>query len=434
VADQKISTITRLSVPALTDIHYVVKNGDTTRFYDDNERTGGLFYHGPPQLRLTSVTGVPVPLTDQTVASIFATPSSPQGHPLAAAFLRTWDGTRMRLQKITADKSLAVSIIQGTVQDVFIKDSDLSLVAEYWKHATVTLTIASPCVVSWTAHGLSNGDGVVLHSSGALPTGLTQGIQYFLRNKTANDFELGLYVDSSSSINTTGSQSGVHEAYVTSVKQGNTTQPRTNALATPTGSDLVCSGSDNTYLWLGTMRCRANADDGIEDTAGGTASQVGGVRHLWNAYNQVWRPIVVIETADNWSYGTATARLANGATVFSNCVQFVTGLATTLVQARLASTAYLISNTAGASVGIGVDTVLAYAGNTGAQAQVIQGGFNAGGSGSYQDPSATYAGAPGLGAHFLSWLECGTDGTSVFIGDNAGSAFLQSGLLAQVLG
>lgn len=75
--------------------------------------------------------------------------------------------------------------------------------------ATVTITIASPGVVTWTGHGLVNGCQVVLTTTGALPTGLTAGTTYYVVNKTANTFELAA-TPGGTSIVTSGSQSGVH--------------------------------------------------------------------------------------------------------------------------------------------------------------------------------------------------------------------------------
>lgn len=77
--------------------------------------------------------------------------------------------------------------------------------------STVTITIASPGVVSWTAHGLSNGATVNILTTGALPTGLTAGTTYYVVSAAANTFSLSL-TSGGAAINTTGSQSGVHTA------------------------------------------------------------------------------------------------------------------------------------------------------------------------------------------------------------------------------
>jgi hypothetical protein len=79
--------------------------------------------------------------------------------------------------------------------------------------ATVTITIASPGVVSWTAHGLIAGDPVVFTTTGALPTGLTAGTIYYViaTGITANSFRVAT-TPGGSAINTSGSQSGTHTA------------------------------------------------------------------------------------------------------------------------------------------------------------------------------------------------------------------------------
>ena len=46
--------------------------------------------------------------------------------------------------------------------------------------STVTITNASPAVVSWTGHGLVAGQPVVFSTTGSLPTGLTVGTVYYV--------------------------------------------------------------------------------------------------------------------------------------------------------------------------------------------------------------------------------------------------------------
>ena len=87
--------------------------------------------------------------------------------------------------------------------------------------ATVTITIASPGVVTWTGHGFQYSTDrtrqdacpVVLTTTGALPTGLTAGTTYYVvpSSITANTFTLATSVANAlagTAINTSGSQSG----------------------------------------------------------------------------------------------------------------------------------------------------------------------------------------------------------------------------------
>lgn len=75
---------------------------------------------------------------------------------------------------------------------------------------TATITIASPAVISFTAHGLIAGDSVQFTTTGTLPTGLSISTNYFViaTGLTANAFEVSTTVGGSA-VNTTGSQSGV---------------------------------------------------------------------------------------------------------------------------------------------------------------------------------------------------------------------------------
>jgi hypothetical protein len=73
----------------------------------------------------------------------------------------------------------------------------------------VTMTIASPCVVSYTAHGFVGGESITLSTTGALPTGLTTGATYYVKYVNANTFQL-TPTPFGTAINTSGSQSGTH--------------------------------------------------------------------------------------------------------------------------------------------------------------------------------------------------------------------------------
>jgi hypothetical protein len=93
-----------------------------------------------------------------------------------------------------------------------------TILASWKKRSTITMTIADPCVVTYTAHGLNNGAAIVFTTTGALPTGLTAGTTYYIGDKTANSFNLyatsaqGVTGGATGRIATTVTQSGVHTA------------------------------------------------------------------------------------------------------------------------------------------------------------------------------------------------------------------------------
>ena len=79
---------------------------------------------------------------------------------------------------------------------------------------TVTISIAAPGVVTYTAHGLAAGTAIQLTTTGALPTGLTASTTYYVKEVlTANTFTLAATVGGNA-ITTSGSQSGTHTLIV----------------------------------------------------------------------------------------------------------------------------------------------------------------------------------------------------------------------------
>jgi hypothetical protein len=77
----------------------------------------------------------------------------------------------------------------------------------------VTISIASPGVVTFTAHGLANGQQFEFATTGALPTGFTAGTTYFVVNQAANTFQVSL-TSGGAAINTSGTQSGTHSIWI----------------------------------------------------------------------------------------------------------------------------------------------------------------------------------------------------------------------------
>jgi hypothetical protein len=74
---------------------------------------------------------------------------------------------------------------------------------------TATMTIASPAVVTKTAHNLENGMAVVFSTTGALPTGVTAGTVYYVINKATDTLQVSA-TSGGAAINTSGTQSGTH--------------------------------------------------------------------------------------------------------------------------------------------------------------------------------------------------------------------------------
>lgn len=85
--------------------------------------------------------------------------------------------------------------------------------------APVTINLASPGVISWPKHPFKAGDAVKFTTTGALPTGLTSNTTVYvsINGLTANSFEVAdtqaHALAGTNTINTSGSQNGVHTGW-----------------------------------------------------------------------------------------------------------------------------------------------------------------------------------------------------------------------------
>jgi hypothetical protein len=96
-------------------------------------------------------------------------------------------------------------------QDLILGPRDAPLY--YWNAnigytaKTASISIASPCVVSFSG-SLLDGTALTLQTTGALPTGLTIGVTYYVVNSTGGTFNLAT-TSGGTPITTTGTQSGI---------------------------------------------------------------------------------------------------------------------------------------------------------------------------------------------------------------------------------
>jgi hypothetical protein len=112
---------------------------------------------------------------------------------------------------------------------------------------TCTISIATPGVVTKTNHGLTAGVGVTFTTTGALPTGIVAGTTYYVSatNLTVSSFELSA-TPGGVSINTSGSQSGVHTISSAGLSF---TSFQSQDVFRPLGVDVV-TGLENYYGYL----------------------------------------------------------------------------------------------------------------------------------------------------------------------------------------
>jgi hypothetical protein len=107
--------------------------------------------------------------------------------------------------------------------DSEINDNDKFWTDEY-NTATVTMTSANPCVITWTAHGLPVNTPVVFTTTGDLPTNIVAGTTYYIISTglTTNEFQVSASLGGSAIDGTAGAQSGTHTgvAYVSKQMSG----------------------------------------------------------------------------------------------------------------------------------------------------------------------------------------------------------------------
>lgn len=187
---------------------------------------------------------------------------------------------------------------------------------------------------------------------------------------------------------------------------------RATALAYQDGV-LVKSGA-TTRRYLGTFYTTGTTT--TEDSVGN--------RYLWNYYHRVNRKLSAKESTATWNYTTATWRQARASS--ANKLNFVLGVSEDQVIANVLSDA-LNTDATGvfASVGIGLDATNALATDQ----------FNAGASlenSREKNIGAAYLGYPGVGKHYLAWLEYSqATGTTTWYGNSGGVR--QAGIYGEVM-
>lgn len=161
---------------------------------------------------------------------------------------------------------------------------------------------------------------------------------------------------------------------------------RATALAYQDGV-LVKSG-DATRRYIGTFYTTGTAT--TEDSAT--------KRFLYSYYHQVRRRLVRVETTVNWTYTTGSFRQANNSS--ANQVEAVQGVAEQPVSISVSAINSVSSGSAGAYIGIGVDST-----TVSAASRVVTTGAVA--SAAFGSSVADYNSVPTAGKHTYAWIEIG---------------------------
>jgi len=201
--------------------------------------------------------------------------------------------------------------------------------------ATVTISVASPAVITYTAHGLTLSDPVFFSTSGALPTGLTAGTTYWVASIIdANSFTVAA-TPQGTAVNTTLAGSGTH-----TIQTGTWVRYGSASVSPPAKDDwaYIASGSySNNYNSIllyaahplnsasltlyhrvvfgtfttgsGSFQGRARDYPGSVTYATGPSQSTVGAAYSANVYEYTFTPAGADMTAA-WSGGAATGPCA----------------------------------------------------------------------------------------------------------------------------
>lgn len=129
----------------------------------------------------------------------------------------------------------------------------------------VTMTIANPCVVTWTNHGLATGHSIQFTTTGSLPTGVTAGTVYYIDVVSVNTFYLydslsnAILASGTGRVISSGSQSGNHTATV--YYWGNGNGSTTFNIPDSRGVVLRGSGTSSAFVCNATIRVGEKTND-----------------------------------------------------------------------------------------------------------------------------------------------------------------------------
>jgi len=169
----------------------------------------------------------------------------------------TLKSTTLTTPYLVTAYSSATSITIKDMDEVAYTGGAITNEAYTIKGINATMTIATPCVVSQTAHGLTTGSKITFSTTGALPTGVTAGTTYYViaTGLTADAFQFSTTLGGTA-VNTSGTQSGIHSItrlYTANAEFGY--QVYDDNL-------YFCNGVDNFTKWTGDAFTETGAPKG----------------------------------------------------------------------------------------------------------------------------------------------------------------------------
>jgi hypothetical protein len=303
--------------------------------------------------------------------------------------------------------------VLGAAYDVFCYDNSGTPTFEMteWANATVTISNATPAVVTWNSHGMTSGQQISFTTTGSLPTGVSASTVYWVTVVDTNTFKLSTSpsnYNAGTFVATSSGGSGTHT--------GHNPQARQTGLALQDG--VLVKSSDATRRYLGSVY------------SVGTSTTEDSVKCLgiWNLCNQVQRSLYCYDTTSTWTYTTNSYRVANASnTLGTGFVNIMVGWQMSSVTARnLCSCA----NSSGfrQATGIGINA-------PGANSAQVQTPVSSLASNTYGSANSLYNGNPAIGLNSIYRLEISqASGTSTWTGSDSNITGQKSGMEVQIWG
>lgn len=355
------------------------------------------------QGRLTLTTGTPVITSSVTAATTlyFALFNGDN--------ISLYDGTQWKRQRFTEQSILLTDAQTGTT-------TNLSKVV-------TGLTSTSQLVRGMLVTGINVGVGAVISSIDSTTqvtvsvnsTGSASNTMTFKLN-TSTNYDV-FFVQATGKLQLSNAwTNGITRADAISTQNG--IYVNTSAI-NATDSNTIAA---TTGLYLGTIQTTGTAGQTecsfVKDSVAGATVKW----FVWNLYNPIPVDMFIYDSTNSWNYTTATWRAANASN--NNRIEYVQGLSLGQIKAEVKGSASNNTNTVNASVGVGIDATDANS----AQVEGAAAGLNF--------PYASYAiysGYPGIGYHYLQWLEISQAGIGIttFTGDN-GQTYRQAGMRVTV--
>jgi hypothetical protein len=317
----------------------------------------------------------------------------------------TSSGTTLSRDEVLASSNAgaAVSFSAG--------DKDVFVVSPAQRQRAAELTFNDPCGLRLTTATATPNTADSRTSQGSIYLTPDVSNRVLIPNTTAKDFDAYELTEQTYSVS--GSSGSNYDLFLWA-SAGTPTIQRSAAWSSDTGRNdaittlhgvVVNSGTIGSMpasrgLWLGCFRCSgANViDDSFNK------------RFLFSNFNRRLKKLRIRDSSDNWNHTLTTFRKANNSA--TNRVEFLRGDDKDMLHCSVFVDIFNTTSAVNCSAGIGLDDDTNIA-------DVHGGACPAAGFGTAR---ALYSGSPGLGYHYLQWLEASdAAGTTFWYGDNGGS-------------